>query len=147
MINSMGNLPNSAKREIKELEEIVIPLARKSFKYTSFSLPLIAISVMNLVPALFFMPKEQISMFTVLIYAVLGAVGMALSKEANFQQKEMQKRSSSYVIERIKKSNLASNQMKIEYIGLVEKQPSKAVKYFIKFLEEENRNKLKVYQQ
>ena len=76
---------------------------------------------------------------TIILYAVLGALGMALSKEAKHQRKEIQKISTDYVISRIEKSDMASPSLKRKYTEMVKESPVLAINYFVKFLEAENR--------
>ncbi|WP_144462506.1 DUF5392 family protein [Siminovitchia fortis] len=135
----MANIPPFIQRELKKLNELITPLMKKASKYGFWSLPLILISVFNLVTILFFIPDRQNMVLTIILYAVLGALGMALSKEAKHQRKEIQKISADYVISRIEKSDMASPSLKRKYTAMVKESPVLAINHFIKFLEAENR--------
>ncbi len=135
----IANVPPFIQRELEKLNELITPLLRKSSKYGFWSLPLILISVFNLVTILFFIPDKQNMVLTIILYAVLGAFGMALSREAKHQRKKIQQISADYIIERIEKSEVASSSLKRKYIEMVKKSPVLAINYFVKFLEAENR--------
>ena len=135
----MANIPPFIQRELEKLNELITPLMKKASKYGFWSLPLILISVFNLVTILFFIPDRQNMVLTIILYAVLGALGMALSKEAKHQRKEIQKISTDYVISRIEKSDMASPSLKRKYTEMVKESPVLAINYFVKFLEAENR--------
>ncbi|GGC99317.1 hypothetical protein GCM10007216_32620 [Thalassobacillus devorans] len=143
---SMTDMPNSVKQEVEELERNLSPVTKKAAKYVFLSFPLIAISVVNLLTVLFMLPDEQVNWISVGIYALIGAVGMALSKEAKHKQIEIQERSVSYIVERIRRSDVATEQAKKDYTDQVKSQPINAMKHFVAFLEEEKRQeKLNLY--
>ena len=75
----------------------------------------------------------------VIIYAVLGALGLALFKESKFKRKEIEKLSSKYIIDRMNKSVVITENVKNEYISMVKNKPANAIEYFIRFLQDENR--------
>src|SRR5699024_12375211 len=101
------------------------------------SFPLIAISLFQLFFLLFITP-ESAHMLTLGIYAVIGAVGFALAKEAKIQRKELVKKSTDYMIKRIRASLTAPEHVKTNYINEIEKHPRKAMVHFITFLKLEN---------
>ncbi|UOQ92355.1 YwnF family protein [Halobacillus shinanisalinarum] len=117
------DMPNFVNRELKQIQELILPTMKKVSKYTLGSFLLIAISVINLFSLVFIVPSHMSSMFTIGFYALIGAVGMALYKEARLQRKEMKKRSTDYIIERIQKSHLISDQSKEEYISQIKDNP------------------------
>lgn len=135
----MADVPVFVKREMEKLHEIVGPLMKKASKYSLWSLPLISISVVNLIFLLFFLPEEYKSATTIIVFAIVGAFGLALSKEAKFQKKEIHKLSTDYIVKRINNSNILEEQYKKKYISLVTSQPLQAMHHFIQFLKEENR--------
>ncbi|RST77352.1 hypothetical protein D4T97_002370 [Siminovitchia acidinfaciens] len=135
----MANLPPFIQRELENLSELIQPLLKKSSRYGFWALPLILISVFNLVTILFFIPDRQNMVLTIILYAVLGALGMALSREAKHHRKEIHKISADYVISRIEKSDIAPASLKRKYTSLVKETPGLAINHFVKFLEAENR--------
>ncbi len=134
----MGDMPLFIKRELEKLNETIAPLAKKASKYALWSLPLISVSVVNLIFLLFFMPESS-NVVSLVVFAVLGAVGFALSKEAKYHKKEIHKQSRDYMIKRITSSDAAPEHSKDKYVALVKGQPVQAMQHFVKFLEEENR--------
>ncbi|OCA90706.1 hypothetical protein A8F94_02180 [Bacillus sp. FJAT-27225] len=138
MIQFMVDVPNFVKREIEKIDELVSPFLKKASQYALFSFPLIIFSIMNLSLLLFFSPQQQDASIPIIIYAVMGAIGLALSKEAKIQRMEIQTIRSNYMIERIKKSEAAPEPLKKHYISLIKDQPIMAMQHFITFLKKEN---------
>ncbi|UOE53196.1 YwnF family protein [Bacillus sp. CMF12] len=134
------DMPNFVKRELEQLEEKVSPIMKKASRYIFWSTPLIILSLINLMTLIFTVQDEKTSPLTILIYAIIGALGFALSKEGKHQQLEIQKLSSQYIKERITKSQWASEPNKKRYQALINENPRKAVPYFIQFLKEEKRD-------
>lgn len=134
------DMPNFVKRELEQLEEIVSPIMKKVSRYIFWSTPLIILSLINLMTLFFTVQDEKTSPAAILIYAIIGALGFALSKEGKYQQLEIQKMSLQYMKERISKSQWASDPIKTRYQALINENPRKAVPYFIQFLKEEKRD-------
>ncbi|MCH1625724.1 YwnF family protein [Fredinandcohnia quinoae] len=135
-INS--NMPHFINREIEKIQEIVAPIMKKATTYMFWSFPLIVISILNLFFLVFIGPLTKESMFPILIYAIVGAIGFALSKETKFRKKEMMNASTDYMIERINKSDIMPDSRKKEYVNLLKTQPMTSFNNFILFLNEEN---------
>lgn len=134
------DMPNFVKRELEQLEEIVSPIMKKASRYIFWSTPLIILSLINLMTLFFTVQDEKTTPAAILIYAIIGALGFALSKEGKHQQLEIQKLSLQYMKERISKSQWASDPIKTRYQALINENPRKAVPYFIQFLKEEKRD-------
>lgn len=134
----MTDMPNFIKKEVDKLNETISPFIKKVSKYSFWALPLIAFSIINLFFMLVAMPDTR-STVALIIYAVMGAFGFALSKEAKHQRKEILKVSEDFIIKRINKSEIVAKLVKDRYIQKVKEQPAFAMNHFIKFLEEENR--------
>lgn len=136
----MTNLPHFVMREIEKLEEIIAPLLKKASRYYLWSIPLVFVSLFNLIFLLIFDSNNISSMLpVVIIYAVLGALGLALFKESKYKRKEIEKLSSKYIIDRMNKSVVITENVKNEYISMVKNKPANAIEYFIRFLQDENR--------
>ena len=73
------------------------------------------------------------------IYAVIGAIGFALWKEAKLNRQEIQNIGVQYMNERIKKSVYVMEDKKKQYIHLINEKPAQAMEFFIRFLQEEDR--------
>ncbi|MBN6886284.1 uncharacterized protein DUF5392 [Cytobacillus horneckiae] len=137
--NPFAEMPAFVQKEMEKLNEKISPFMKKASRYALFSFPLIVFSIMNLVILIFAVPYDENMWITVGIYAVLGAVGMALSKESKIRRKEIEKMSMDYIIERINKSEHASEQMKTKYVTLIKEKPITALAQFTAFLQEERR--------
>ncbi|PGT88624.1 MULTISPECIES: DUF5392 family protein [Bacillaceae] len=133
------DLPNFAKKEIEKLQEVIAPFAKKASRYIFWSFPLIVLSIINIVTMLFGAGFNESITPSLVVYAIMGALGMALSKEAKLQQAEIQKVSMDYIVERIKKSEVVSDRVKEKYISLVKERPLQTLNHFVNFLEVENR--------
>ncbi|MEH7237452.1 DUF5392 family protein [Bacillus sp. JJ1562] len=145
-IMTTKNLPIFITKELEQLHKKIAPIMMKTSKYMFWSFPLITISLLNLVFLLFFMPFTQEAIPSLLIYAILGAIGFALSKEAKFKKKEMEAISSEYIITRIKKSDVVTTGRQQDYISRLQNQPKLALHFFIEFLnEEKQREKRNLY--
>ncbi|MDQ0228977.1 DUF5392 family protein [Metabacillus malikii] len=135
------DMPFFVKKELENIFEILAPIMRKVMTYRFISLPLIVISLMNLFFVVSTISINRETAPVIIIYALLGAVGMALAKEAKHKQKEFQHQSVRYITERIKNSPLDSEQLKLNYIEMVNKNPIQAINYFVEFLQKENKIK------
>ncbi|MBY0096194.1 DUF5392 family protein [Mesobacillus maritimus] len=145
MVNmKIPDLPKHVSKEIEKLQEVLNPIMKKVTKYTMWTLPLILFSMFNLLSLMFVGALNFDNLSMILFFALAGAVGMALYKEIRIQRKQIQKISANYIIERIKKSEIATETHKNQYIALVSEQPiGKMLNHFITFLnEEENRRRL-----
>jgi len=145
MVNmKIPDMPSHVKKEIEKLQEILYPIMKKVAKYTMWTLPLVVFSLFNLLSLIYFGALNRDNLPMILFFALTGAVGMALYKEVRIQRNEIKKLSAKYMIERIKKSEVATESHKNQYIALVKDQPiGKMVNHFIMFLnEEENRRRL-----
>jgi hypothetical protein len=140
------NLPLFITKELEQLHKKISPIMAKTSKYIFWSFPLITISLINLGFLLFFMPFTNEAIPSLVIFAILGAIGFALSKEAKLKKKEMEAISSEYIIERIKKSDAVTEGRQKDYISRLQSQPKLALHFFIEFLnEEKQREKRNLY--
>lgn len=138
---SIRQVPAYIQKELEMITKHVKPLVKKSSTYSLFSIPLILFSVTNLI-ILFVNNGFTRDMWPMLlVFSVLAAIGMALSKESKSLQKEIQQKSNHYIIERIKKSGSVPDFKKKAFVNLIKKQPVLGFNTFIKFLEEEKRLK------
>jgi len=145
MVNmNMPDVPNHVKKEIEKLQELLNPIMKKVAKYTMWTIPLVVFSIFNLLRLTYFGALNQDNLGMILFFAFIGAIGMALYKEVRIQRREIKKLSATFIIERIKKSEVATESNKNKYINLVKDQPiGKMFNHFIMFLnEEENRRRL-----
>ncbi|WP_180994095.1 DUF5392 family protein [Bacillus sp. Marseille-P3661] len=132
-----ADMPSFVMRELEKLEQMVSPFLKKASRYAIWSILLISISVVNLFILLFVSPTLEGMRLSIFMYALIGAVGMAFSKEAKFKQKEVINLSTNFIIERMRRSDLVTETTKMRYISLVKDQPLLAIQHLVKFLEEE----------
>ncbi|WP_077617998.1 DUF5392 family protein [Bacillus sinesaloumensis] len=131
------NLPLFITKELEQLHKTIGPIMVKTSKYLFWSFPLITISLFNLGFLLFFMPFTSESIPSLVIYSIVGAIGFALAKEARFKKKEIESISSTYIIDRITKSDVVTEGRQQDYITRLKSQPKLALHFFIEFLNEE----------
>ncbi|WP_062354467.1 DUF5392 family protein [Bacillus kwashiorkori] len=135
-----NSFPENIRKELETIQKLIFPLVRKTSRYMFWTFPLIGISVINLFYLLFIAKFNLSEMYVILIvYAILGSIGMALWKETRLNKKEIQNIGLRYIIERIKKSIHLSDERKGEYIRIVNEQPINAMESFVRFLQEEDR--------
>ncbi|WP_026907977.1 YwnF family protein [Paucisalibacillus globulus] len=134
----MTDMPSFIKKEVDKLNDTIYPFIKKVSKYSFWAFPLIAFSLISLFFMLVIMPDTRTTV-ALILYAVMGAFGFALSKEAKHQRKEILKVSEAFIVKRIKKSDVVTETVKERYIKNVKEQPGFAMNHFIRFLEEENR--------
>src|SRR5699024_9656731 len=134
---SFMQMPGFIKKEIEKLEETLSPFLKKVNRYAFWAFPLIAISLFNLFFMFFVSPADP-NIISLVIFAVIGAAGFALAKEAKVRRKEIEKISADYMIKRIQSSTTAPEHVKTTYISEIEKHPRKAMVHFITFLKVEN---------
>ena len=138
---SIRQVPAYIQKEMEIITKHVKPLVKKSSTYAILSIPLILFSLTNLFILLINHGFNRDMWLTLLVFAILAAIGMAFSKESKSLQKEIQQKSNHYIIERIKKSIIVPEFKKKEFVNLIKKQPILGFNTFIKFLEEEKRLK------
>ncbi len=136
---SLRQVPAYIQKELDLITKHVKPLIKKSSTYSFLSIPLILFSLTNLFILFLNNGLNREMWVTILIFAVLASIGMALSKESKTLQKEIQKKTNIYIIERIKKSVIVPDFKKSEFINLIKSQPILGFNTFINFLEEEKR--------
>lgn len=134
------SFPKYIQKEIENLHKLIMPLAQKTSKYMFWTYPLIGISIFNIVYLLFLSDQRGNNMYILLgIYAILGALGLALLKEIRLNKKEIEKIGRKYMIDRITKSYILSDERKDHYIKEVNQNKVLAMEKFVAFLQEEYR--------
>lgn len=132
-----SNFPPFVVKEMEKLESVIQPYIIKAARYSFWSLPLIFLSFFNLFFLLVILPERNNT--AIVLYGLIGAIGFALSKEAKHYQNEVIKRSSTYMIDRIKASEIVPSAIKDKYTNLIQEHSSRSYRFFIAFLEEEHR--------
>lgn len=134
-------MPSYVEREMEIITERVKPLLKKSSTYSFIAVPISMVSLINLFFLLIYNGVNKEVMGSLIVFAVLGAIGIALFKESKFLQKEIQQISNKYIMERITKSEYVLDYQKREFIALIKEKPILGFNTFVHFLEEENKRK------
>ncbi|MCK1991238.1 hypothetical protein GW626_12910 [Peribacillus muralis] len=137
----LTNIPHFMQAELEQLQAKISPMLKKNMKYSLLSTAMIGFSVINLFFLLFNNESLSISNIALGIYALIGAIGLALLKENKHNQKEIANMSRIYMLERMKKSRYISDARKSNYYGKVNDQPLYAMNVFFEFLAEEQQRK------
>lgn len=137
----VNTIPNYMQNELKKIQLKLNPLLKKNMKYGFFSTVMIGFSVINLFFLLFKNDSYPISKIALCIYALIGAIGVALLKENKYNQRKIVEMSQKYVLERMKKSNYLTEARKNNYYQKVNEQPFLAMNVLIEFLTEEEQKK------
>ena len=133
-----SNIPAFMKGELEKLFHKINSLIKKNAKYMMFAVPLLFISVFNLIFFLFFGGFSNGMVAVVVVYALMAAVGMALYKESKHIKKKIQQLEMEHIVTRIEKSDILNEHKKKDYISLIKAQPKMGLQTFINFLTEEN---------
>ncbi|MDX8044504.1 DUF5392 family protein [Gracilibacillus sp. S3-1-1] len=138
MTSLFNNIPAFMKNELEKLFAKINPLMKKNAKYMMFAMPLLFISVFNLIFFLFFGGFENSMLAIPVIYALMAAVGLALYKESKHIKKEIRQLETEYIVTRIEKSSILNERKKKDYISIIKTQPKLNLQTFMNFLTEEN---------
>ncbi len=136
---SFQNVPNYIRKELEEIQHRVKPLLKKSAGFSFVSIPLVGFSLVNILFLLFIQEAQAIATPFLILFAVSGAVGMALFKESRIQNKEIHVKGIQYMSERINSSTFVSDDNKDLYIRQIQSEPALALKTFCEFLSQEER--------
>ncbi|GAE91913.1 hypothetical protein JCM21714_883 [Gracilibacillus boraciitolerans JCM 21714] len=117
------------------------PLIKKNTKYMMFAVPLLFMSIFNLIFFLFFGGFANGMFAIAVVYALMAAVGMALYKESKHIKKKIKELEMEHMVTRIKKSDVINDYKKDDYISLIKSQPGIGIQTFMNFLTEENERK------
>lgn len=132
------DLPIFVKTELERLFEKLSPLMRKNAKYRIFSLPLLFISILNL---LFWLFIDGLDRGLLIVYALIAAIGLALYKESSHIKKQNSAIEKEHIVNRIQTSDIINDYKKKDYLSMLETQPRMRLHTFLQFLTEENERK------
>ncbi|RCW74854.1 DUF5392 family protein [Saliterribacillus persicus] len=142
MYSTMTNeLPSFIRVELEDLFKKISPLVKKNTRYVMFSIPIIIVSVLQLIFFLFTNSYTSNTLMLSSVYALMAAIGFALYHESKFIKRKMRSIQNLHIIERIKHSKYANDYQKDVYIKLIESQPNLSLQHFMRFLTEENQRK------
>ncbi|WP_058306552.1 DUF5392 family protein [Gracilibacillus massiliensis] len=134
-------LPSFMKLELEKLFQKINPLIKKNTKYMMFAVPLLFISLFNLIFFLFFGGFSNGMFAIAVVYALMAAVGLALYKESKHIKRKIKELEMEHMVTRIKKSDVINDYKKKDYISLIKSQPRMGIHTFMNFLTEENDRK------
>lgn len=137
-------MPGFIKTEMQKIQKAVQPLMKKTVIYRFLAVPLAAFSLFNLAAFLFHASADRESLISAGLFALLAALGLAFFKEAGYQHKQIQKTVHIYMLNRIKKSEILSEERKNTYTRQIKEEPF-AMRSFVEFLTEEDRRKKMLY--
>ncbi|WP_102028455.1 DUF5392 family protein [Salirhabdus sp. Marseille-P4669] len=140
------NMPTFVKKEMEIIMGVLKPYMKKFSKYRIFAIPLMVFPIMNLFLLLLSGGWYLDAIPTLAIYALMGAIGIALFKESKHVQKEMESISTERMIERINRSELLNDFTKKEYINTIKMQPKLGFQAFLQFLTEEHERKQRIHE-
>ncbi|MCD8510436.1 MAG: YwnF family protein [Bacillus sp. (in: Bacteria)] len=123
------------------MKKLTAPIVRKYSIYSFASASLILFSVINLY-FLFFHTNWAQEITMLIVYGVVGALGLALFKESSFQSKRVFKLGYHYMVNRMRESTHLYDYRKERYLQLINKNPMEAINIFREFLMEEQRMKV-----
>ncbi|WP_163538030.1 DUF5392 family protein [Gracilibacillus sp. YIM 98692] len=133
-----GDVPPFIKMELETLFQKLSPLIKKNTQYIIFALPLLFISVFNLIFFLFFGGFSNGVMAILLVYALMASVGLALYKESKHIKKQIRSLEIEHMVKRIQKSEVVNRYQKDNYITVIKNNPRLSLHTFMSFLAEEN---------
>ncbi len=129
------------KEEFAHMQVRLAPYVKKSMTYGMIAVPLILFSLFNLYAFLFGNEINNETMLIVGAFAFLSSFGIALLKEAMYQNRQMVQASVAYMMERIKSSEAIPDHAREKYLIGMERDQGKAYQIFYEFLLHEERVK------
>ncbi|ARK30505.1 DUF5392 family protein [Halalkalibacter krulwichiae] len=138
--SKLDQFSHYTRKEFEKIQEMIAPLVKKSSTYAFLSVPMFSFSVVNLY-FLLFNSSQANQMLWIAIFAILGALGLALFKESIHKNREIFNKSVAYIKGRINKSDLITDDEKENYLNEIKHNPVNVFKVFQKFLSREERLK------
>ncbi len=132
------NFPSYTKIELEKLQALIQPLAKKSSIYRIVAVVILSFSLVNLYHLTFGNVSNNILLGA---FCLLAAIGMALYKEAIYQNKIIQKTSLAYMKARMMQTKLLPPVTRDHYMEQIDTEPTYAFQTFFEFLNKEERMK------
>lgn len=132
------NFPSYTKIELEKLQALIQPLAKKSSVYRIVAVVILSFSLVNLYHLTFGNVSNNILLGA---FCLLAAIGMALYKEAIYQNKIIQKTSLAYMKARMMQTKLLPPVTRDHYMEQIDTEPTYAFQTFFEFLNKEERMK------
>ncbi len=133
----LDKFPAYARIELEKIQLLVAPLVKKSTMYRIVSILLMSVSFTNL--AFILWGETNYTMIALGVFSVLAAIGMALYKEAVYQNREIQKTSLEYIKGRMQRSTTLPQVTRDHYMEQIDIEPRNAIPMFFEFLNKEER--------
>lgn len=130
--------PSYTRMELEKLQALIQPLAKKSGIYRIVAVVILSFSLVNLYHLTFGNVSNNILLGAFCLFA---AIGMALYKEAIYQNKIIQKTSLAYIKARMMQTKLLPPVTRDHYMEQIDTEPTYAFQTFFEFLNKEERMK------
>ncbi|KIL51384.1 hypothetical protein KP77_08960 [Jeotgalibacillus alimentarius] len=138
MDKKLEQYPPYIRQELSKLNDKIEPITKQFMKYRLWGTPLVVVSVLNLFLIILPFGVSTEIIPALILFAVLGAIGMALSKEAKLKRTEVVVQTQDYMLKRIAESD---SDYRDEYLRRVRNNALQGVDLFIEFLQKEKRGR------
>lgn len=133
------NYPVYIRKELENMQASIKPLIKKALIYGFISIPLFGIAVFNLYYIIFDASVTENITTLLILFSVIGALGLALFKESRLKNKEAQESSLKYIRDRMAKSEVVHEDLKEGYLRKLKVEPFNQFNLFSEFLAQEER--------
>lgn len=133
------NYPVYIRKELENMQASIKPLLKKALIYGFISIPLFGIAVFNLYYIIFDASVTENITTLLILFSVIGALGLALFKESRLKNKEAQESSLKYIRDRMTKSEVVHEDLKEGYLRKLKAEPFNQFNLFSEFLAQEER--------
>ncbi|WP_088034389.1 DUF5392 family protein [Evansella clarkii] len=133
------NYPVYIRKELENMQASIKPLIKKALIYGFISIPLFGIAVFNLYYIIFDASVTENITTLLILFSVIGALGLALFKESRLKNKEAQESSLKYIRDRMAKSEVVHEDLKEGYLRKLKAEPFNQFNLFSEFLAQEER--------
>ncbi|MBU8906670.1 DUF5392 family protein [Desertibacillus haloalkaliphilus] len=137
---NINKFPRYTRNELEKIQKLIAPAVKKSTIFIFLSMSMISFSIINLYYLIFGTGTSGLTIF-VLLFSLLGALGVALYKESLHKNKEIQQLSREYIIDRITKSEHLPDDAKDKYVAKIQADPKTTFEVFFQSLDQEERMK------
>ncbi len=136
-LETFNQMPAFMRKEMENLKQVAAPILKKRLIFLFTAVPLLVISLVYL-SSFWGETHFGTETFVKIGIAALGAAfGMALIRESSYQKRNVQQKVFQYILERMQKSEVLSDERKTRYVTAVKEQPFTVMSNFMEFLNEE----------
>ncbi|ASB87050.1 YwnF family protein [Bacillus sonorensis] len=139
-LDTFNQMPAFMRREMENLKQVAAPILKKRMIFLFIAVPVLLVSLVYLSSFWGHMSFGMDTFIKMGIAALGAAFGMALFRESSYQKRNVQQKVFQYILDRMQKSEVLSEERKNRYVRAVKEQPFTVMSNFMEFLhEEENR--------